>query len=119
MFSVRLDRMCDDCVQLERQMSELNQLNMDLEYAIRALSSLSGMDDLIARLRTQKSCMEAEHIHLGQMAQGLDKIILDYTSCENRICDNGEQSVIRYVRRDIGTNDFGRISGILGTITFV
>lgn len=119
MFSVKLDRMCDSCVQLERQMSEMNQLNMDLEYAIRGLSSLSGMDDLMARLRTQKSFMEMEQISLRQMMQGLDKITIDYASCENRICDNSEQSVIRYVRREIGTNDFGKISGILGTMSFI
>lgn len=118
MFSVNIERMADGCVQLERLASETDQLHMELEAAIRALRSLSNLDEQINRLKTQKSQLEAEQTGLKHMMLGLDKITLDYISCENRICDYGEQSVIRYGRREIGISDLGEISNILGTIPF-
>ena len=119
MFSTRLDRMEDSCVQLERQMLELEQLHIELESVIRSLSSLSGMDDLIVRLSTQKSCMGTESQGISQMMRGLDKITVDYMSCENRICDNGEQSIVRFVRKEVGVSDLGKVSNMLGNISFI
>ncbi len=101
------------CSELERETTELRWRVDELEDAIRGLKGLSGMDEPIARLNTQRSEMDFQYTVLRQMAQALNNVILDYTSCENRICDYGEQNVIAYARREIGVNDLSNISNIL------
>ena len=101
------------CIQLENYMTELYWKTEELEDAMNGLRGLTGMDEPIARLKSQRSNMDYQYTVLRQMTQALNNVILDYTSCENRICDYGEQNVIAYARREIGINDLSNISNIL------
>lgn len=116
MFSIVTSQAIEDCVQLERCASQFTTLHVETEAIIRDLSSLSGMGEVLTRLRTEYGRMQEEARVLGQMMQGLDKTVLYYRNCENRICENAEQSAIRYVRREIGMNDFSQIANLLGEI---
>lgn len=116
MFSIIVDQAIQDCSRLEKQVSELSGQMMELEQAIRELRNLSYMTELVARLEHQHSQMEIQYNVLKQMMLALNKTILNYMSCENRICDNGEQNVILYARQEIGVNDFSDISKILSGI---
>lgn len=117
MFAINTGQAIEECGNLESQVSDLFEQIMELEQVVRNLNTLSGMEEPIAKLRNQLGCMIEEHCILRQMMQGLNKISLYYMKCENRICDNGEQSTIRYTRREIGVNDFSSIANLLEKIS--
>lgn len=96
MFSIRTNQTTEEYSALERQTRGLFDQIAELEQVVRELQRLSGMGDVIERLRAQRSEMEQEAEAMDQMTQALGRIALDYQSCENRICDNGEQSTILY-----------------------
>ena len=116
MFSILIDQAIQECSLLEKQVSELSGQIYELEHAIRELRSLSGMDGPVAELTHQISEMEFQHTVLKQMMMAFNKAILTYMSCENRICDYGEQNVIIYNRQEVGINDLSDISDILNGI---
>lgn len=116
MFSIIVDQAIQDCSRLEKQVSELSGQIIELEQAIKELRSLSYMTEPVARLEHQHSQMDFQYNVLRQMMLALNKTILNYMSCENRICDNGEQNVILYARQEIGINDFSDITKILSGI---
>lgn len=106
MFSMILNEAIQECSRLEKQLSELSGQIVELKCVIRELQDLSCMEESIAGLRHQHSEMDVHHIILRQMLLALNEIILDYLSCENRICDNGEQNVNSYSRREIKVGRF-------------
>lgn len=116
MFSIIVDQAIQECSQLEKQVSELFGQMIELEQVIRELRSLSYMEEPIARLEHQYSEIDFQNKVFRQMMLALNKTILNYMNCENRICDNGEQNVILYARQEIGVNDFSDISNILSGI---
>ena len=116
MFSIVTNQVMEDCLQLEQCVSQLKTENMEMESIIREIGSLSGMDEVMTRLKSQHSGIREEIRILRQMMLGLDKTVLYYMNCERRICENVEQSMIQYVRREVGMNDFSQIADLLGKI---
>lgn len=116
MFSIVTSQAIEDCVQLEQCVAQFVTENTETEAIIRELGTLSGMGEVLTRLKGEFGRMQEETRVLRQMMQGLDKAVLYYMNCENCICENAEQSVIRYVRKEIGMNDFSQISNLLGEI---
>lgn len=116
MFRIMTNQAIEDCVQLEQCVSQLTAQNIEAEAAARELGSLSGMGEVLVRLEGELGRMQEESRVLGQMMQGLDRTVLYYRNCENRICGNAEQGVIRYVRKEIGRNDLSQISAFPGEV---
>lgn len=116
MFSMITGQAVQECSRMEAQVSEISGQMFELEQAIRELRSISGMEEVLERLEYLYSEMDYERLVLKQMMLGLNKTILSYLSCENRICDNSEQNVLCYARRETGMNDFSEISNILNGI---
>ena len=116
MFHIITNQAIEDCVQLEQCVSQFVTQNIETETVARELGSLSGMGEVLIRLRGELGRMQEEVRVLRQMMQGLDKTVLYYMNCENRICENTEQGVIRYMRKEIGMNDFSQISNLLGEV---
>jgi type II secretory pathway component GspD/PulD (secretin) len=106
----------NECAGLETQVYDLKNQMCELENVVKSIKGLSGMDDVIERLEKQSSNLEQEYRQLNRMLQALNKILVYYSKCENRILDNGEQSVILYNRKKVGTNDFSGILNILNSI---
>ncbi len=113
MFSIMTGHVTQECGQIEAQVSEITGQMLELEDAIRQLRSISCMEEAVAKLEYLHSEMDFERTVLRQMMLGLNQTILSYLSCENRICDNGEQSVLYHARRETGINDLSGISNIL------
>ena len=116
MFSILINQAIQECAHIEKQAAGLSNQVIELEQAIKAIRSLSSMEEPVARLEKLRQEMESEQMGLHQMMWALNKTILNYLSCENRICDNGEQNVALYVRQEIGVNDFSDITKILSGI---
>lgn len=118
MFSVKTECMIESCRQLERQYHEYGQISYELENAIRKLSNLSSLEDLIQRLRAEQSEMTLQQDILWQMAKGLDMISVDYMRCENRIYDNCEQNIVHYIRMEVTSTSFEMMAGMLDKLPF-
>lgn len=113
MFSIITNQTIQECSQLERQTSELMENILELQQVTNEVRRLSCMEDPVIRLENIYSEIDFEYSVLRQMMSGLNKVILSYMNCENKICDNGEQNVIQYRRQEIGINDFSGIANIL------
>jgi predicted double-glycine peptidase len=116
MFGIKLNQVIKECESLETQVRDIKNQMLELENVKRNIKGLSGMDTVIKKLNTQSENIEQEYSQLNQMLQALNKIVLYYSKCENRILDNGEQSIIVYHRKEVGTNDFTGIISILNGI---
>ena len=116
MFSIITEQTIQEFSRLEEQVSELLACELELEQAVRELRELSGMEGLIEGLMQRYLEIEDEFIILNQILLVLNKTILNYLDCENRICSNTEESVIFHTGWEIGTNDFSGISDILNKI---
>jgi len=117
MFSVKTNPMIEECTNLERQVFDIRYQMAELEQVRSKLGSLSGMDGIISRIRHDLADMDEEYMIMRQMMQGLNKISLYYTSCENRICGNCEQGIVHYNRQDVGVTDLSPITNMLKGIT--
>lgn len=113
MFSILINNAIQECVHIEKQAAQLSSKVIELEQAMKAVRSLSGMEGIVTRLERLHQEMESEQMELHQMMWAFNKTILNYLSCENRICDNGEQNAALYARQEIGVNDFSDITKIL------
>lgn len=116
MFRIITNHAIEDCVQLERCVSQFAAENMEIEAAIRELSTLSGMEEVLLHLNGIYARMQEEADILRQMMQGLDRTVQCYVDFENRICGNAEQGTIRHVRRKVRMNDFSQILGLMEEI---
>ncbi len=113
MFGIVVDQAVYECGRLEKQVFALREQITETEQVVRELGQLSGLDGAIAELKHLREGMEFQCNTMRRMMMALNGCVLDYMSCENRICDNGEQDVARYRRQEIGDNDFSAIADIL------
>lgn len=113
MFSIVVEQAVYECGRLEKQVFSLREQITETEQVVRELGQLSGLDEAIEELKRLRAGMESQNNTLHRMMMALNGCVLDYMSCENRICDNGEQNVARYRRQTIGNNDFSAIADIL------
>lgn len=116
MFSIVTSRAMEESIQLERCVVQMHEGYLEAESVLRELGSLSGMEKLQGRLKSQVEIMQEEGHGLRQMMQALEKTAACYDRNESKICENVEQSAISYASREVGTNDFSRLSGLLGDI---
>ena len=116
MLKVRIDQAIYVRENLEQQRYSLNNQIWDMEQVMQRLNCLSDMDGPMAALRRQKERLEESKRTLDRMSQCLDKTILYYNSCENRISDYAQQETIVYRRHAIGTNNLQNISGMLRSV---
>ncbi len=116
MFSINTGQAARECGNLEGQTQTMLGQIQELERTVQNLRSLSQMEEPVSRLEKQLDAMRVEYHILWQMLHGLNKISLYYINCENRICDNGEQSTICFARQEIGVNDLSDIADLLKNI---
>lgn len=113
MFSIVTSWAMEESIQLEQCVSWMHEEYLEAESVLRELGGLSGMEAVQGRLQSQMEIMQAEGHCLRQMMQALEKTAACYDRNENRICENLEQSAISYVEREVGVNDFSKLSGLL------
>lgn len=117
MLEIRINQTMDVQQNLEHQLRSLDNQIGDMEQVMQRLGGLSGMDGVLMGLRRQKDRLEESRRTLGRMAECLEKTILYYNSCEDRICDYAQQEIILYRRHLIGTSSLSGISGLLQSVT--
>lgn len=113
MFRIITNQVIEQCEQLAQCGILLTAECIETEEIRRQLGTLSGMEDILDRLKTSQYRLQEETQMLRQLTQGLDKTLQKYRNCENQICENVEQGVVCYERREIDMNDFSKLSKLL------
>lgn len=116
MLKIRMNQAIDVQQNLERQLRHLDGQIGDLEQVMQQLNGLSGMDGVLMGLRRQRDRLEESRRTFYRMTQCLEKTILYYSSCEDRICDYAQQEAIVYRRYIIGASSLSNISGMLQSV---
>ena len=103
---------------LEQQRNFLNNQIWELERVMQDLNGLSDMAGPLSALRRERESLQESKRTLDKMAQCLEKTILYYNSCENRICDDVQQEAIVYRRHTIGTGSPQNISELPHSVLY-
>lgn len=118
MFSIKIERVFEECYQLEKMHNEYYQLCGELEDAIRMLDSMASTRHMTEKLWRQVEIMDEQQEMMRQLALGLDSVSFCYRKCEKWICDNCEQTVAAFPREDAGTTDLNRLGELLNRIIY-
>ncbi|MBQ6787680.1 MAG: hypothetical protein IJO85_08160 [Lachnospiraceae bacterium] len=116
MLEIRMNQVIYVQENLEQQLVSLNNQIWEIEQVMQRLNYQSGMEGSLAGLRRQKDRLAESKRTLDRMVQCLEKMILYYNSCENRICDYALQEVVVYRRHVVGINNLQNISGLLQSV---
>lgn len=90
MFSIVTSQAIADCEQLERCVLQFAAQNLETEAIIRELGSLSGMGEVLTRLKAQHGTMQEENRALRQMMARIKRFCIigtartGYVRMENR-----------------------------------
>lgn len=103
---------------LEQQRNFLNNQIWELERVMQDLNGLSDMSGPLSALRRERERLQESKRTLDEMAQCLDKTILYYNICENRIYDYVQQEAIVYRRHTIGTDSPQNTSGLPHSVLY-
>lgn len=88
MFSIKPNQIIKICDQIFEITSKLNQQMIGIENSISALETLSGTDKVISSLKNQFFIIDEEYLVLCNMEMALNNVMILYSDCEKRICDN-------------------------------
>lgn len=102
MFQVMIAQLQNSADRMERQIRQLSYAEDSLVGVITAMSSMSGMGDIVPQLRRNLADIRQESEILRQMLQVLDKTLQNYISYENRIVSEFEQNSYSFMPRDMG-----------------
>lgn len=116
MLKIRMNQSIDVQQNLGHQLRFLDNQTDELEQVMQQLNGLSGMDGVLMGLRRQRDKIEESRRTLDRMVQCLEKAVLYYNSCEDRICDYAQQEAIIYRRYIIGASSLSNISGLLQSV---
>lgn len=116
MLRIKLNPSMDIQQNLVRQLRSLDNEIGEIEHVMQQLGGLSGMDAVLMGLRRRRDQLEESRRTLDRMQKCLEKVILSYDSCEDRLCDYAQQEIIVYRRHSIGTSSLDNISGLLQSV---
>ena len=80
---------------------------------MQAAAFIPGMEEIAVRLGKELVQVREEEAVLRQMLQALDKILLNYTGCEDRIINEFEQNVYFFKPRDVGVFQIPKVSDLI------
>lgn len=103
MFEVLYHHIDHSCSELAEQNNHLIRDAECVSDVIHNLNSLSGMDEILQRLREKENILSDETRKMDILQRSLERINQTYKSCEVRIQDEVEQSRIKYPMRNVGT----------------
>lgn len=103
----------NSCHQIEKQVRTLSSVVEELESMIPAISVLPGMQELSGRLTANLEELREEERLLRQMLQVLNKILLNYVSCEDRLINEFEQNIYFFQPKEIGVFQVQKVSDLI------
>lgn len=113
MFQVIIIHLYNSCGQIEKQVRALQGVAQELESIVPAVNALPGMEEIAGRLVGQLEQVREEERLLRQMLQVLNKILLNYVSCEDRLINEFEQNIYFFQPKEIGVFQIQRVSDLI------
>ena len=112
-MKVIINQLQDGCRRIEWQIRLLSYAIDELEVVIGKITSFSGMGNLEGVLRYNFGQLLEEEELLRQMLLVLDKVLISYTDCENKILSQYEQNQYSFVHKQMGILQISKISSII------
>lgn len=113
MFQVTIGQLQYECGRIEGQVRTLFSLAEEMEKVILAAALVPGMEEIAIRLEKELVQVREEENILRQMLQALDKVLINYTGCEDRIINEFEQNVYFFKPRDVGVFQIPKVSDLV------
>lgn len=113
MFDIFITQLRDCCWQLEGEVRTLALEIEETENCISSLGSMSGMENVLNRLKQNRDSMQEEQHLLKELLLAMNKILLNYTCCEKRIVDECNRNAISFATRDISFINISRVSKLI------
>lgn len=96
MVKLLMDHMANACSMLEKYARYRQNEIHTVEDVMKSLESLSGMERVTWKLRTETETLKQEQKEWLDMLQGLICIRRIYVQAEKRICDCAEGNTIKF-----------------------
>lgn len=103
----------NSCSQIEQQVRVLLDVAEELEDMIPIVASVPGMEDIADKIKSKLRDVQEEEMVLRQMLQVLNKVLLNYVNCENRIINEFEQNAYYFQPRDMGVFQIQKVSDLI------
>lgn len=113
MFQVIIMQLYNSCNQMEQQVRTLSGVVEELESIIPAVSALPGTEELADRLNSDLWDLREEELLLRQMMQVLNKILLNYVNCEDRLINEFEQNIYFFQPKELGVFQIQKVSDLI------
>lgn len=113
MFQVIIMQLYNSCSQIEQQVRTLSGVVEELESIIPTVSALSGTEELVDRLNGDLRDLREEELLLRQMLQVLNKILLNYVNCEDRLINEFEQNIYFFQPKEMGVFQIQKVSDLI------
>lgn len=113
MFQITIGQLQYECSRIEGQVRTIYSLAEELEKVMQAAALMPGMEEIAVRLGKELAQVQKEEVVLRQMLQALDKILLNYAGCEDRILNEFEQNVYSFKPRDVGIFQIPKVSDLI------
>jgi len=113
MFQVIIMQLYNSCSQIEQQVRTLSGVVEELESIIPTVSVLPGAEELADRLNGDLRDLREEELLLRQMLQVLNKILLNYVNCEDRLINEFEQNIYFFQPKELGVFQIQKVSDLI------
>lgn len=113
MFQVIIMQLNNSCSQIEQQVRTLTGIVEELESIIPTVSALPGMEEFADRLNSDLRDLREEELILRQMLQVLNKILLNYVNCEDRLINEFEQNIYFFQPKELGVFQIQKVSDLI------
>lgn len=113
MFQVIIMQLYNSCSQIEQQVRTLSGVVEELESIIPTVSALPGTEELVDRLNGDLRDLREEELLLRQMLQVLNKILLNYVNCEDRLINEFEQNIYFFQPKEMGVFQIQKVSDLI------
>ncbi|MBD5450246.1 MAG: hypothetical protein HDR28_08870 [Lachnospiraceae bacterium] len=113
MFKVIIMHLYNSCSQIEQQVRTLSGVVEELESVILTVSALPGTEELVGRLNGDLRDLREEELLLRQMLQVLNKILLNYVNCEDRLINEFEQNIYFFQPKELGVFQIQKVSDLI------
>ncbi|MCM1122694.1 MAG: hypothetical protein NC416_08925 [Eubacterium sp.] len=113
MFQVMIVQLYNSCNQIEQQVRTLCSVAEELESIIPAVSILPDTKELVGRLSGDLRDLREEELLLRQMLQVLNKTLLNYVNCEDRLINEFEQNIYFFQPKELGVFQIQKVSDLI------
>ena len=111
---IKIQPLLDLNSELKKMQGQLIEESYQLTYVYQALQELSSMEDVINNLHKLQNKLESQSFYMKHSSKTIESIAENYISCENKILDKYEHTILNYDHTEPSVVELNQILNILG-----